>query len=205
MSLYVSTDFGATWKEAVQYVQMFDWGPHDQTVIYSAYEDDGNSHQFFRAPSDLNVYRSSDMLQTATSRLVVRHGVGFKVAKSGVYVAVKGEADTMQLFVSRDDAQSFLPAEFPSPLPETRYTILDEADGTVFVSVEHTRTSVGSEGQQDALNSGMLTIGDLCSPGPQPPSEHCRFSGVVVLVDAMRMRMHMQVRVGGRRGRAVQR
>lgn len=46
-------------------------------------------------------------------------------------MAVGGDQGTMQLFQSRDDAQSFLPVIFPSPLRETRYTILDEDNGAV--------------------------------------------------------------------------
>ena len=43
-SLYVTYDFGKSWKEAVSYVQQFDWGPHDKTVIYSAYESSNGTH-----------------------------------------------------------------------------------------------------------------------------------------------------------------
>ncbi|KAJ1474240.1 hypothetical protein T484DRAFT_1833147, partial [Baffinella frigidus] len=127
-SLYVSYDFGRHWKEVVQYVQQFAWGPHSSTVVYR-----------IMPQLDLNVYRSSDMFRKGGEhmRMVVKRGVGFKVSKSGVYVAVGGDDGTMQLFQSRDDAQSFLPVVFPSELKETRYTILDEDNGAVFISVEH--------------------------------------------------------------------
>ena len=112
-SLYVSYDLGKTWKESVKYVQQFDWGPHDSTVVYTAFEK-ADGHQFLQDTGTLNVYRSTDMLRTeSNTRLVVRKGVGFKVSKSGVYVAVSTKGGTMELFVSRDDAQSFLPAVFP--------------------------------------------------------------------------------------------
>ena len=159
-SLYVSYDFGRSWKEAVSYVQQFDWGPHDRTVIYSAYEH-SNGHQFLQETSRLNVYRSTDMLRTErNTRLVVHKGVGFKVSKSGVYVAVATEGGTMELFVSRDDAQSFLPAVFPQVLSQTRYTIMDQDDGTVFVSVEHPRNAQVQSDASESI-SDSVTVGDI--------------------------------------------
>ena len=159
-SLYVSYDFAVTWSEAVTYVQQFDWGPHDQTVVYSAYAN-ADGHQFMQDTENLNVYRSTDMLASArNTRLVVKKGVGFKVSKSGVYVAVSTKGDSMELFVSRDDAQSFLPAVFPHLLAQTRYTIMDQDDGTVFVSVEHPRKA---ELESDASESpsDSVTVGDI--------------------------------------------
>jgi len=160
-SLYVSYDFGDSWTEAVAYVQQFDWGPHDQTVVYSAYENAGG-HQFLQDTGRLNVYRSTDMLRTRrNTRLVVRKGVGFKVSRSGVYVAVSGEGGTMQLFVSRDDAQSFLPAVFPQALSQTRYTIMDQDDGTVFVSVEQPRNAQLESEPTESTEVGSVTVGDI--------------------------------------------
>ncbi|EKX33425.1 hypothetical protein GUITHDRAFT_120374 [Guillardia theta CCMP2712] len=159
-SLYVSYDWGTTFHEKVNYVQQFDWGPRDNTVVYSAYDDEHVGDQYFQSMKNLNLYRSVDMLRTQENiRLVVRHGVGFKVSQGGVYVAVAGEHGTMQLFVSRDDAQSFLPAVFPSELQETRYTIIDEDDGTVFVSVEHSKQEEGTSIQ--GMPSDSITVGDI--------------------------------------------
>ena len=57
-SLLVSHDFGREWKEPVKYVQQFDWGPHDATVVYSAYAE-AQGHQFLQDAGRLNVYRST--------------------------------------------------------------------------------------------------------------------------------------------------
>ena len=160
-SLYVSYDYGESWEKAVSYVQQFDWGPHDRTVVYSAYEN-ADGHQFLQDAGRLNVYRSTDMLRSQrNTRLVVRKGVGFKVSKSGVYVAVSGEGGTMQLFVSRDDAQSFLPAVFPRALSQTRYTIMDQDDGTVFVSVEHPHNAQLESEPTESTEVDAVTVGDI--------------------------------------------
>lgn len=85
-SLYISYNFGTTWKEVVQYVQQFAWGPRDETVVYSAFGAGAEGHQFLQDTKNLNVYRSADMFHTTEHiRMVVRRGVGFKVSKSGVH------------------------------------------------------------------------------------------------------------------------
>ena len=57
--LYVSRDFGASWAPVVDFVQQYDWGPGDDTVVYSAFDsaDGEGGHQFLRNPSSLNLYR----------------------------------------------------------------------------------------------------------------------------------------------------
>lgn len=66
----------------------------------------------------------------------------------------------LQLHVSRDDGRSFLPAVFPGKLQETRYTIMDQDDGTVFVSVEHKQNDEKDD-LAALLAGGGATLGDV--------------------------------------------
>jgi len=119
-SLQVSYDYGHSFVQAVRSVAQYDWGPGENTVIYSAY-DDLEVSAVQRMGKGLGVYRSSDAFRKSSNTyLVVEKGAGFKVSKSGIYVATYEAGGTMQLHVSRDDGRSFLPAVFPSKLQETR-------------------------------------------------------------------------------------
>lgn len=80
-----------------------------------------------------------------------------QVSKSGIYVATYEVGGTMQLHVSRDDGRSFLPAVFPGKLLETRYTVMDQDDGTVFISVEHQQPP----GASTSPSEGGITVGDI--------------------------------------------
>ena len=72
-------------------------------------------------------------------------------------MATYEEGGTMMLHVSRDDGRTFLPAVFPGRLDETRYTIMDQDDGTVFVSVEHKQPSAGEGACVRALMACVIS------------------------------------------------
>lgn len=81
-SLQVSYDYGHTFVQAIRSVAQYDWGPGENTVMYSAFDDAGETIMAHMAKG-VGVYRSSDaFLKSSNTYLVVERGAGFKVRPS---------------------------------------------------------------------------------------------------------------------------
>ncbi|CDR95451.1 sortilin, putative [Babesia bigemina] len=141
-SIFVTRDMGRTFDRVARYVAQFSWGDittnSEDRIYYSRYsiesgdqpkQDGWNNGISFMCTDDFG-YSSSVIMEGGNKFLV-----------SGNYVFVARVADpvrqTVNLYVSTDNAVTFNKAELPVELEERSYTILDTSEGAVIIHVGH--------------------------------------------------------------------
>eukprot|EP00743_Colponemidia_sp_Colp-15_P009746 GILK01010669.1.p1 GENE.GILK01010669.1~~GILK01010669.1.p1 ORF type:complete len:862 (-),score=114.68 GILK01010669.1:57-2642(-) len=144
--LYVTQDLGKTWRKIPQHVLQFGWGTAGQdihgapkervyaTVVAKGFK--GRDADSFHSKS--NLIMSDDWFLTKP-RIVAQDAFKFHFTANFLFVAVsaKPKHKGLSLLVSQDGGESFQAAEFPFRQLHFGYHIVDTAEGTVFIWVNH--------------------------------------------------------------------
>lgn len=146
-NLFVSKDFGQTWKFLTFYVVQFDWAhslkgeqanglPFD-SIFATLFNTKTGNQRFGYWDRDIDFVRSDDLFQTQT--VLVKRGNRFLFTTKYLFVAqVSAEKDSeVKLAISADGGRHFEHADLPYKLNQHSYTILDTSEDTVFLHVNH--------------------------------------------------------------------
>ncbi|XP_071492134.1 sortilin-related receptor-like [Diadema antillarum] len=129
--LYVSMNFGATWRLVEEDVKSFNWGvePKDpvDTIYVERLETDGTS----------SVRKSDDFFQD-NIEMVITEVKDFEVRDDYLFATrlQSGKTDEYELWVSHNRGDFSL-AEFPFDYPNKDFYIADASEEQVFVCVHH--------------------------------------------------------------------
>ncbi|KAK1940266.1 putative sortilin [Babesia divergens] len=141
-SIYATRDMGRSFSRVTKYVAQFSWGDatvkSEDRIYYSKYSlESGDQPKQDGWNSNINFMYTDDFGKNNT---VIMEG-GNKFLVSGNYVFVAKVSDpvkqTVNLYVSTDNAKTFNRAILPVELEERSYTILDTSEGAVVIHVGH--------------------------------------------------------------------
>eukprot|EP00960_Hanusia_phi_P077226 768667-Hanusia_phi.AAC.8 len=144
LSLFLSVDFGESWKKIVSRVFQFEWadpkikGFTEKTIFACVRKPDAPAKKNF-AEWDPNVdfVISHDFFKN--SDIIVPHGNRFALHRPYWFVAAMNPEEELEvkLHVSADGGKTFKTAQFPYQLSERSYRVVDSKEGSVFVQVSH--------------------------------------------------------------------
>lgn len=141
-SIFATRDMGRTFSRVAKYVAQFSWGEpkvnSEDRIYYSKYSlESGDQPKQDGWNSNISFMYTDDF---GSNNTVIMEG-GNKFLVSGNYVFVAKVSDTVKqtvnLYVSTDNAQTFNRAILPIELEERSYTILDTSEGAVVIHVGH--------------------------------------------------------------------
>ena len=144
LSLFLSVDFGKSWKKLVTHVYQFEWadptvqGFSDKTIFASIRRPDAPvKNRLSDWDPNIDFVISHDFFDT--SSVVVKHGNRFALHHPYWFVAAMNPQEELEvtLHVISDRGLTFLPAHFPYQLSERSYRVVDSKEGSVFVQVSH--------------------------------------------------------------------
>jgi hypothetical protein len=158
--LYVSRDWGTTWKTLAQYVVQADWlhkmgpeasalaGTHTRqatpahAIVATIMKTRVGSQRFGSWDSEIDFVRSDDFFQTES--VLVVGGNRFLMTETYIFVAqvLRSRPNEVVLRLSRDGGVTFTDAQMPFKLKQHAYTVLDTSEDQVFLHVNHHDTGV---------------------------------------------------------------
>lgn len=139
--MFLSTDFGLTWKFLQSYVRSAKWGARTDVG-----EADKEERTIFMAVSaspasflkgDASLMRSRDLGEHFES-IHVQHVYTFGLQGKFLYVSVDHNKNnnTRIMHVSKNGGDSWDPVQVPAVTPERFYSILDMSEGMIFLHVD---------------------------------------------------------------------
>eukprot|EP00501_MAST-03F_sp_TOSAG23-6_P002230 GSMAST32.ASY1.ANO1.2330.1 assembled CDS len=148
-NLYLSEDFGATWKFLQHYIVQFEWahnlerGQADRLPLHAIFATEFNvksGHQRFGFwDQRIDFVETTDYWKTQP-KVLVKRGNRFLFTPKFLFVAqvTAHNSEAVELNLSSDGGQHFHIAKMPfEGLKEHSYTILDTSEDSVFLHVNH--------------------------------------------------------------------
>eukprot|EP00297_Palpitomonas_bilix_P001596 CAMPEP_0113910008 /NCGR_PEP_ID=MMETSP0780_2-20120614/27236_1 /TAXON_ID=652834 /ORGANISM="Palpitomonas bilix" /LENGTH=930 /DNA_ID=CAMNT_0000906015 /DNA_START=87 /DNA_END=2879 /DNA_ORIENTATION=+ /assembly_acc=CAM_ASM_000599 len=139
--MYLSQDFGTTWKKIAEYVFDFEWGLatncFPREVLFVTISKDQQGDQDFRYWSTgVDLVMTLDFF-ASNPRTVLEHTNKFVFQKNYLYAASVSNQNGIELHVSTDCGNSFVQTRFPYDLSTNAYNFLSSNDDSVFIHVDH--------------------------------------------------------------------
>mmetsp|Transcript_55401 Transcript_55401/g.129702 ORF Transcript_55401/g.129702 Transcript_55401/m.129702 type:complete len:849 (-) Transcript_55401:182-2728(-) len=140
--LYVTKDMGKTFQMVASYVVQFSWGEvvhkQEDRIYFTHFRKKDGDQPKLTLWSQLVDFSYTDDAGSRTTRLIYK-GNKFLISNSYIFVAKLKDAgtQTVSLMVSSDGGRTFEAAKLPQELEEKSYTVLDTAEGTVMLHVNH--------------------------------------------------------------------
>jgi len=146
-NLFLSKDFGRSFKFMHHYIVQFDWAhslpKHHannyalETIFFTEYEIKGGNQKFGSWQQGINFCITRDYFKNI--KVLVKRGNRFLFTSEYMFIAQahKQFTDQVVLVITRDGAKSFHEASMPQAVKQHSYTVLDSSDHTVFLHVNH--------------------------------------------------------------------
>ncbi|GIX64149.1 sortilin [Babesia caballi] len=141
-SIFVTRDMGRSFHRVSKYVAQFSWGDaaakSEDRIYYSRYSlESGDQPKQDGWNNNISFMYTDDFGGSAT--VIMEGGNKFLVSGNYVFVAKVSDSSrqTVNLYVSTDNAATFNRAILPEDLEERSYTILDTSEGAVIIHVGH--------------------------------------------------------------------
>lgn len=138
--VYLSKDFGLTWKCLRSYVRSVKWGARtdkkvdkeEKTILMTV---SSNPRSFMM--NDAVLLRSRDLGEHFES-IHVQHVYTFGIQGPFLYVSIdyNKNNNTRVMHVSKNGGDTWDPVQVPSVTPERFYSILDMSEGMIFLHVD---------------------------------------------------------------------
>jgi len=144
LSLFLSTDFGRSWKKIASNIYQFEWadptikGFTEKTIMACIRKSDASPKTTFMDwDPNIDFVRTHDFFET--SEIVIAHGNRFAIHSPYWFVAAMNPQEELEvkLHVSADQGRVFQRALFPYQLSERSYRVVDSKEESVFVQVSH--------------------------------------------------------------------
>mmetsp|Transcript_5993 Transcript_5993/g.13214 ORF Transcript_5993/g.13214 Transcript_5993/m.13214 type:complete len:851 (-) Transcript_5993:201-2753(-) len=140
--LYVTKDMGKSFQMVTSYVVQFSWGEaaHKQQdrIYFTHFRQKSGDQPKLTLWSQLVDFAYTDDVGGRTTKLIYK-GNKFLISNNYIFVAKLKDSgtQTVNLMVSSDGGQTFQSAKLPQEIEEKSYTVLDTAEGTVMLHVNH--------------------------------------------------------------------
>ncbi|XP_076824806.1 sortilin-like isoform X1 [Clavelina lepadiformis] len=132
-ALWLSTDFGHTWKKIQDYVPAMHWDPVNSDLLYFTFDP---QHALKANSIENELYRHS--ISSEKSTLLAQHVHSFAVQNDFIFLSIQftGKNTSRVMHVSKNEGHAWNAAQLPLINPEQFYSILDMTEDMVFVHVD---------------------------------------------------------------------
>jgi hypothetical protein len=132
-------------------VIQFEWSGGDRLLVSTwdpALDDPSfEFHTYARDAFLIDLYASSARAPPFALERLVQHCAGFLTTADALYAATRDTraSDSLSLWrAGRRGFDQLVPLDFPTPLQQTRFTICNSDEGSIFINVQHLDSKWGN-------------------------------------------------------------